>query len=427
MARRWTLALGLSVLAHVGLVVAVLGLGARPWHGTIDVEITGLDTQQVTDLPLGGPPPGGGGPARTPRRAHHRAPRAETQAELTGPKPDDREQSGQARAQEETGGPAPTDDLTAYGPRGSRLTVLVRLDRLRTSDLAPGVDALMARLPDHRDLLEGTGLDLFKSFDALLIATPHPLDPTVTFLAVRHHLDDDKLRGALNDGARATGRTMAWSHERGRWIGERRASRKSDAPPSRDDRLIVLPAPGLVVVTPPAYRALLLQRTPRDDRTPATADGGSDPDGGAAAPAPMDWTALLSRIDAEEGLMPPDGDVMMSAADIFKSRDGRAPEVYGMEVPAAARAVAGLQDDGEGFLDLNADFAEESQARHWESEWPTIRARLRGNPLVILGGFSSLLGRLTLERDGRGVHIHLTVTHEELLRLMGVAVRLLGG
>lgn len=424
MARRWSLALGLSLLAHLALVVAALGLGSRPWQGTIDVEITGFGTQQVTDLPLGGPPPGGGGPAHTPRRAHHRAPRAEAQAEITGPLAGAREQSGQARAQEETGGPAPTDDLTAYGPRGSRLTVLLRLDRLRTSDLAPGVDALMARLPDHRDLLEGTGLDLFKSFDALLIATPHPLDPTVTFLAVRHHLDDDKLRAALNDGAHATGRTLAWSHDRGRWIGERRAAHRTGAGLSRDDRLIVLPAPGLAVITPPAYRALLLQRTPRSDQPPP--DAGTEADGGAATPAPLDWTALLSRIDAEEGLMPPDGDVMMSAVDIFKSRDGRAPEVYGMEVPAAARAVAGLQG-GDGFLDLTADFADDSQASHWESEWPNIRARLRGNPMVILGGFSPLLGRLALERDGRAVHVHLTATHDELLRLMSIAVRLLGG
>ena len=424
MARRWSLALGLSLLAHLGLVVATLGLGMRPWHGTVDVEITDLGTQPVTDLPLGKPPPGDGGPARTPRRAHHRVPRTEGAAEITGTRAEDREQSGQARAQEETGGPAPTDDLTAYGPRGSRLTVLVRLDRLRTSDLAPGVDALLARLPDHRDLLEGTGLDLFKSFDALLIATPHPLDPTVTFLAVRHHLDDDQLRAALNDGARATGRTLAWSHQRGRWIGERRTPHQAGAGLSRDDRLIVLPAPGLAVITPPAYRALLLQRTPRDP-PPAGPDAGTDADGGTAPP-PMDWAALLSRIDAEEGLMPPDGDVMMSAADIFKSRDGRPPEIYGMEVPAAARAVAGLQG-GDAFLDLTADFADESQARHWESEWPNIRARLRSNPIVILGGFSPLLGRLALDRDERAVHIHLTATHDELLRLMGIALRLLGG
>ncbi len=75
------------------LAVAALGVGARPFQGTVDVEITGLDTAQVTDLPLGGPPPGGGGPARTPRRAHHRAPRAD-EAETRG---DARRRSGAVR------------------------------------------------------------------------------------------------------------------------------------------------------------------------------------------------------------------------------------------------------------------------------------------------------------------------------------------
>jgi hypothetical protein len=425
MARRWSLALGLSLLAHLALVVVALGVGARPWHGTVDVEITGLETGQVTDLPLGGPAPGGGGPARVPRRAHHRTPRA-PEAEIQATRADDQEQSGQARAEQDAGGPAPTDDLTAYGPRGSRVTVLLRLDRLRTSDLAPGIDALLARLPDHQDLLGGTGLDLFRSFDALLIATPHPLDPTVTFLAVRHHLDDGAFRRALTEGARATNRGITWHADRGRWIGERRSLHGKPAGGfSRDDRLIVLAAPGLAVVTPPAYRALLLDHAAAKLEVPAP-DAGAGDDGGAPAPASIDWATLLSRIDAEEGLMPPDGDAMMSAVDIFKSRGGEAPLVYGMEVPRAARAVAGIVGD-EPFLDLTADFASQAQARHWEAEWPNIRARLRGNPMIILGGFSALLGRVTLDRDGETVRVHLTATHDETLRLLGVALRFMGG
>jgi hypothetical protein len=426
MARRWGYALGLSVLAHLGLALALLGAGARPWHGAVDVQITGLTSEAVKELPLGGPPPGGEKRAPAPRRVHHHAPRAQpSEAEQEPGQLDEREQPGQPRAPEEGGGPAPTDDLTAYGPRGSRLTVLLRLDRLRSSDLAPGVDALLARLPDHRDLLEGTGLDLFKSFDALLIATPHPTDPTVTFLAVRHHLETSAIRRALNDGARATDRTIGWRPDHGRWIGERRAKRGASGSPvfTRDDRLIVLPAPGLAVVTPPAYRALLLA----PPSAPSRPDAGDEADGGAPGAGGFDWTSLLSRIDAEEGLMPPDGVMMASAVDIFKSSGpGGAPLVYGMEIPAAARVVAGLTGD-EPFVDLTGQFATEEQARHWEAEWPDLRARLRTNPFVVLGGFSSLIGRLELERDDKTIRVHLTATHDEALRLMGVAVRLLGG
>ena len=211
----------------------------------------------MKDLPLGGP--------RRPDAARHGAHRAHHKA---APPPegtlassaDDREQAGRPSPVEDPDAPAPTSDLGAYGPKGSRLTVLLRLDRLRGTDFVAPVDALLQRLPDRRDLLEGTDLDLFQSFDALLIATPHPLDPTVTFLAARHHLDDAQLRAALSRGAKATDRVIAWRSEGGRPVGERRPRRglPPGTPPSRDDRLIVLAAPGLAVVTPPAYRALLL-------------------------------------------------------------------------------------------------------------------------------------------------------------------------
>jgi hypothetical protein len=257
MSRRWSLALGLSVLVHLALIGMVLGLGARPFTGPVDIELTGIRVDELKDLPLGGPAPGHG-PGHAPRRAHHWAPPA---AEGTlAAKADPREQAGQTSPIEDQDAPAPTSDLSAYGPKGSRLTVLLRLDRLRGTDFVAPVDALLARLPDRRDLMEGTDLDLFQSFDALLIATPHPLDPSVTFLAARHRLDDGVLRAALSRGAKGTDRVIAWRTEGGRPVGERHPRRglAQGTSPSRDDRIIVLAAPGLAIVTPPSYRALLM-------------------------------------------------------------------------------------------------------------------------------------------------------------------------
>src|SRR5262249_6223118 len=148
--------------------------------------------------------------------------------------------------------------------------------------------------------------------DALLIATPHPLDPTVTFLAARHHLSDAALKAALTRGARATDRAISWRLENGRPIAERRPHHGSAnyGAALRDERLIILAAPGLAVARPPAYGRILLPNedgaVPDGGPPPAAAsavDGGA-PDGGA--PTPLDWTKMLERIDAEEGLMPPD-------------------------------------------------------------------------------------------------------------------------
>ncbi len=429
MSRRWGLALGLSVLVHLALIAMGLGVGARPFTGPVDIELTGIRIDELKDLPLGGPAAGPRpGPVR--HRVHHRAPPS-AEGTLAAKADARREQAGQASPVEDPDGPAPTSDLSAYGPKGSRLTVLLRLDRLRGTEFAAPVDALLARLPDRRDLLEGTELDLFQAFDALLIATPHPLDPSVTFLAARHHLDDAGLRAALNRGAKATDRVIAWRTEGGRPVGERHARRglPPGTPPSRDDRIIVLAAPGLAIVTPPSYRALLLA-----PHVPGGAvDAGSPPAAGVradgGAPGAIDWTSMLWRIDAEEGLMPPDGALMVSAVDIFKTANGAGglpPVLYGMEVPAAASVVVGFDDDNT-FVDVEGTFPTDGPAQHWETEWPTLQRKLSGNPFVMLGGFSPLVSQATLTRDGHSVRVHLSATHEETLRLLALALHMIGG
>ena len=425
--RRWSLALGLSVLVHLVLIAMGLGLGARPFTGRVDIELTGMRLDELKDLPLGGPA-AGHGPGHAPRRAHHRAP--PTAEGTLAAKADPREQAGQAPPIEDPDAPGPTGDLSAYGPKGSRLTVLLRLDRLRGTDYVPAVDALLARLPDRRDLLEGTDLDLFQSFDALLIATPHPLDPSVTFLAARHHLEDGGLRAALSRGAKATDRVITWRNEGGRPVGERHPRRglPPGSPPSRDDRIIVLVAPGLAIVTPPAYRALLLApRAPAPQPDAGVApDGGPGTDGGA--PGAVDWASMLWRIDQEGGLMPPDGVLLVRAVDIFKTdgASGVPPVLYGMEVPEAVSAVIGLDDDGT-FLDLQGDFSTEEPARHWDDAWPALRHRIAFNPFVVLGGFSSLVTRATLARDGNTVRVHVSGTHDDTLRLLALALHMIGG
>jgi len=425
MSRRWSLALGLSVLAHLALVALVLGLGVRRFTGPVDIELTGLKLDQVKELPLGGPPAAGKG---HPHRAHHRTPPPPAAGTLAA-KADTRERPGRATAEDDT--PAPSSDLTTYGPKGSRLTVLLRLDRLRDSDYVAPVDALLQRLPDRRDLLEGTDLDLFRSFDALLVATPHPLDPSVTFLAARHHLDDAELRAALNRGAKATDRVIAWRNEGGRPVGERRPRRglHESAPASRDDRLILLPAPGLAIVTPPAYRALLMAPragAPDGGAAPASPDGGGA-DGGV--PAAIDWASMLERIDAEEGLIPEGGVVMVSAVDIFKTSEGRGglpPVLYGMEVPGAVSGVISLDDDGTS-LDLEGQFSSEAPVTHWEHEWPVIQRKLAMNPVVLFAGYSPLVSRATFEKEGNTIRLHLSASHEETQRLLAFALHMLGG
>jgi hypothetical protein len=290
------------------------------------------------------------------------------------------------------------------------------------------------RMPDRRDLLEGTDLDLYESFDALLISTPNLMDYTTTFLAARHHLSDAALRAAIDRGARATNRVVTWRSERRRPWGERRmrtAPPDSSAPPTRDERIIVLPAPGLVVITPPAYRKLLLP-PPRPSGAPdggaavaASADGGT-PDGGAETSAPS-WTSLLQRIDAEDELMPEEGVAMVTAVDVFKIANGRPLVFLGttIDVPAVLKALLGVED--EPFLELTGEFADEAAARRLEAAWPVVQKKLRSNPYVVLGGLGPIVSRVTASREGKTVKIRVTATPDETTRILQLVVSALGG
>jgi hypothetical protein len=434
MSRRLRLGLALSFVVHALVVGAVVGWtwlrGAAP--SRVDVDITGME---LKDLPLGAPAAG----ATTQPRPRPRAP-APASVAKEGTLAT-REERGKARAGDDDGvdeaGAGPTD-LGQLGPEGSRFTMLLRLDRLKDTPYAEPVDALLMHMPDRRDLLEGTGLSFYDDFEALLIATPNPLDYTVTFVAARHHVSDAGMRAAVDRGARATGRIVAWRSESGRPWGERRARAGATPTPfaARDARLIVLPAPGLVVVTPPAYRALLLApaRKPAlaraDGGVPGPADGGASEgaDGGEreAAPSPS-WAALLRRIDAETGLLPENAVAMASAVDLFQRR-GNAPLVFlgvELELPRSLAVVLGVEP--EPFIEITATFGSEAEARRWEATWPVLKGKLRTNPYVVLGGLSPLVARLTSTRDGSAVRLRLTATEEETVRLLQVAAAALPG
>jgi len=287
-------------------------------------------------------------------------------------------------------------------------------------------------LPDRRRLLDGTGLDLYRDFDALLIATPNPFDDAVTFLAVRHRLDDDALRAAFDRGAEAGGRAIEWRQEGGRWVGTRKVVEQgASGRDARDDRLLVLPAPGLAVIAPPAYAKLLLER-------PATPDGGAP--AGAAAGTPR-WAELVARIDAEDGALPKDAVFSMTAANLLHAPgDGLGRVVPGTrgtvddDTPARAHepAMPGVISMVAGttptpFLEIGAEFAAEQQARIWEGEWPGWKQKLLGNPLVLLAGLNPLVSRAEVERADRSIVLRTTATSEETRRLLQMVVNFARG
>jgi hypothetical protein len=432
--RRIRLGLALSLAAHAAAVVGVVGWTF--FHATpsrVDIDIVGMRLEDLKDLPLGAP--AAGEKPAAPRAVVH-APSATEKTGTLASRGDKRpERIGDDADDDKLEGTARATDLKQLGPAGARFTMLLRVDRLKGTPYAAPVDKLLMRMPDRRDLLDGTGLDLYEDFDALLISTPNLLDYTLTFLAARHHLGDGAIRAAIDRGAKATGRVVTWRTERHRPWGERKlrpSTLGAPTPPSHDERILVLPSTGLVVVTPPAYRALLLappaKATPdagaaAPDGAAARADGG---DGGASSPAPS-WNALLRRIDAEDGLLPPTGVAMVTAVDVFKMGRGGPLVFMGttIDLPGVLTAVLGIAE--EPYLEVTAEFAEEAEARRLEGAWPVLQKKLRSNPYVVLGGLSPIIGRVEAHREGSTVKIRVTATQDESTRILQLVASALGG
>ncbi len=316
-------------------------------------------------------------------------------------------------------------DVSAFGPEGSRLVAILRLDRLRATPDAPAyaaaLDGLLRLLPDRRLLDEAT-VDLYRDFDAVLVATPNPFDDTATFLAARHRLRDEALRSALDRGAKAGGSTVRWRKERGHWVGARR-SQGGRAAAERDERLLLLPAKGLVVIAAPAYAKLLLEGS-------SLASDGSIETSGSSAAQDRDrgWGGLVERIDAEDGAVPEDAVFVLTATSLLSPGavgagarveiDGR---VVAAPVPVVPDGISLLMGTLPApFLEIRAEFEDEGHAKSCEAQWPAWKESLLANPLVLLSRVGPLVSSAQLRRDERTVVLRTTTTSEEMLRLLRI-------
>jgi hypothetical protein len=420
--RRAVIALLASLALHGATLVA--GFGWAAWQGVVlsrKVEFVTMNVTEVKELPLGPAAPlkPAASPARGPSpepsqlvkvRRKHAPARAKTKDAGTSSEVD--------------AGPHPKYALGDYGPEGSKLTALLRLDRLRVSPQAEravaAMDEVLKLLPDRHQLLEGTGLDLYRDFNALLIATPNPRDANVTFIAARHGLGDDALRSALDLGAAATGRIVKWRTDRGRPVGVRQPHPDSvQAETGADTRIFILPAPGLAVIAPRAYGELLLSsKTPKTTR-----DGGATAADGKPGASRIPWTELIARIDAEDSVLPESAVLAITASHMFRMPSGRALSVPVGECSQAPSVISLLVTlSHTSSLELHGTFETSAEARACAALWPTWRQTLLGNPLFLMSGLDAIVARTTVEQDGGALILRTSASTNETRQLLQMVV-----
>jgi hypothetical protein len=462
--RRSLLALGVSLAVHASIVAAVVGISTwRALSLAPKIQLQPIAIDLVKDLPLGAPPAKevekSPEPSPRPRRPRHRV--ATVHDGVVVPAPPDagapetktdaaREPKGLDGGSSIDGGRRRPGDLRGNSPEGSRVVALLRLDRLRASpdsqNTIAALDQLLALLPDRRRLVDGTGFDLYRDFDNLLIATPDPRDPAVTFLAVRHHLGDAALRAGLDRGGKAANRPVRWRTIDGRPVGIRQQSKNAGPnPPSldRDDRILVLPETNLAIMATPAYAAQLLGADPSAGKTakPPSIDGGAI-DAGAPAANPIathiPWRDIVARIDAENAALPDDAAFMMTTINLLAPAVASAGIVvpptrgavedtpaqaapYPRQMPEVVTLVVGVEAP---YINLIAEFKTAADAESWEQEVPAWRRRLLTNPVVLLSGFAPLIRRIEASRDGSTLELRVDTTVDEIQRLLNLLANL---
>ena len=460
--RRVSLALVISVVLHVGLVVAAVGISTwQLFSMTPQIRVQTIAIDLVKDLPLGGPPAKAAEnaseppvPVRRPRqhRISHAGDGVTVAAAPDAGAPAPKADAGPGVKRDAQvpdgggsvdGGRRRPGDLRSNGPAGSRVVALLHMDRLRASPdsekTIAAVDQLLMLLPDRRRLIEGTGLELYRDFDSLLIATPNPADAAVTFLAARHHLGEAAMKAGLDRGAKAANKPIRWRPIDGRPVGLRQQA-NAGAPNAvsfdRDDRILVLPEPNMAIIATPAYASQLLGVDPENPtgKSPTSADAGAGP---ARTMPRIDWRDIIDRIDAEDSAVPEDAAFMMSATNVFGSalpaativvpasrganEDMPTPAATSSPVPEVLTLVAGAQPP---YIQLIAEFKSEADAERWEQDLPTWRRRLLGNPIVLISGFSPLIRRATISREGSTLEVRVDASLDEIQRLLNVVANL---
>ena len=282
------------------------------------------------------------------------------------------------------------------------VALLVQLDRARGSPIGARLAEMLMTMPEGRDLLAGTGLGVLEAFDVLLVATPDPPDPRATVLVARHRLQPAELRAAFDRAAAATNRVLNWRDD-GRYpFGQRRAAvpRPGAGP---DNRLFILPEPGVVVVTTPAYMRALFS-------TPG-ADGGT--------PEDDPWRAL-PRQGRADGEQPAPAGALVSVTVV----GDRSASILGLAGSRALTVVAGTA--AEPFVAVTAELTSDGDAMRAEGAWPELRDKLVATPLLQAADLVAAGTRARLTRDGHKLRVDVALTEAELLRLLQVVATYFG-
>jgi hypothetical protein len=104
----------------------------------------------------------------------------------------------------------------AVQAKATNVIVYLATDVARGHELAPLLSGLLAKIPQWKELLGGTGLDPLRDFDHVWLTGPHMQSSRVVVAVVDYNVSAAKMKKAIESA-------MAVSKPPGRWLSEKTA------------------------------------------------------------------------------------------------------------------------------------------------------------------------------------------------------------
>lgn len=321
-------------------------------------------------------------------------------------KPEDKNKDNEATAVVSQGppgldrrGPSDLPAFDNYAPGNARMSVLLRLDRLRGTPYEAPTGRLLDSVPDFRILLEDTDIEPMKDFDAIFSATADPRYIQESFMVVRHSLGEQGMKDVL--GQRYE-QPPEWKTYRGYPI--------RDMVPNdiayKDTRKVLLASQKVALVTRKEWLGTLTEDQPEDSAL--------RPERSSEEELPK--FTMLAGLEQIEEAAPEDTIAMVSVRGLYFMVPG-----YGRlpRFEAARLAIVGVKKP---TLTIDIQFKDKAKAAKFAKDCPRIKSKLVDSiPGARFMKLDAYVTKLKCEPSEQYVTVSGQYTQAELLRALQLA------
>lgn len=301
-------------------------------------------------------------------------------------------------------------NLLGYFPKGHRVTVMIRFDRLRGTDWLEPTERLFQPMPDYRRLFGGTYAKIGEKLEMLVISTPEPNSAIATTLVARTKLDRPALRAFLDPKG-----SVVWSTAKGGLVGKRGGATLFPG----DKRVFISPFRGWFVLAHPLDLSNLLVPAPGNvDAIEAS----------ITLPA---WLHGIRKIEEESG-KEARGPALVLTMDLGGKRFSLGGNDFGLGVksfPMPQRITVAAEVVKQGWLvQGNMRFATAADAAEFVKTALSVKQRIADSTALQFAvgkPISRVVANLSFATGAERVSYSTSVSISDMQAVMAVAAQLL--